>query len=254
MENHIVMQSAPKIREVARTALMNRWKDIVIFMAIYYLITSAISQVLDLFFYTTHDILIMGEIFTGTIAYGSDIYMFLISGPVSYGISMYLLAFFRNQKAENSMLFEGFSKFGKSFLLMLLIGVKTFLWSLLFVIPGIIAAIRYSQAFYIMIDNPQYTVMQCVEASKRLMLGNKGRYFYLQLTFIGWYLLASIPSVIFDPMVYGLPSIVVMFLTSIPLFFVDAYVNVSNTVFYELAIDNLVIMERGRDSEQMPPL
>ena len=249
MNHHIVMQSAQKIREVARTTLANRWKDIVIFMVIYYFITSVISQVLDLFFYTTQSVLIMGKVLQGTIAYGSSIYMFLVAGPLAYGMALYMLAFFRNQKAEYGMLFEGFSRFGKSFLLMLLIEIKIFLWSLLFVIPGIIATIRYSQAFYVLIDNPQYTVNQCVETSKRLMLGNKGRYFYLQLTFIGWYLLASLPAIIFDFMDDGLPGILVMFLTSIPVFFVDAYLNVSNTVFYELAIDNLVIMERGDESK-----
>lgn len=250
MQNHIVMQSAQKIREVARTALSNRWKDIVIFMALYYLLTSLVSQILDLFFYTTQRILIMGQIFEGTIAYGSEIYMFLVSGPVALGLGAYLLAFFRNQRAEYSMLFEGFSHFGKAFLLMLWMGIKIFLWSLLFVVPGIIASIRYSQAFYVLIDHPEYSVNQCVEASKRLMLGNKGRFFYLQLTFIGWYILASIPGIIFDSMASGLPAVIIMFITAIPVFFVDAYLNISNTVFYELTIDNLVILER--DSSQIP--
>ena len=245
MENHIVMQSAAKIREVARAALVGRWKEIVIFMAIYYAITSVVSQILDLFFYTTRNILIMGQIYQGTIGYGSRIYIFLIAGPMAYGAAIYLLAFFRNKQKDYGMLFEGFSHFGKAFWLMLLMGIKIFLWSLLFVIPGIIASIRYSMAFYVLIDHPESRANECIEASKLLMLGNKGRYFYLQLTFFGWYLLDSIPGGIFDYLSDGFINILVMFVTSIPVFFVDAYLNMSNTVFYELSRDNLVIVEKS---------
>ena len=175
----------------------------------------------------------------------SRIYIFLIAGPMAYGAAIYLLAFFRNKQKDYGMLFEGFSHFGKAFWLMLLMGIKIFLWSLLFVIPGIIASIRYSMAFYVLIDHPEYRANECIEASKLLMLGNKGRYFYLQLTFFGWYLLASIPGGIFDYLSDGFINILVMFVTSIPVFFVDAYLNMSNTVFYELSRDNLVIVEKS---------
>lgn len=247
MQNHIVVQSASKIREVARAALAGYWKQVVIFVAIYYLMVSGVSQVLDLFFTFTKTVPIedptTGEYMVQTIGYGSAIYSLLISGPVSYGLSVFLLDFFRDKRIEYGSLFEGFSQFGKAFLLMLIIGVKVFLWSLLLVVPGIIAVFRYSQAYYVMKDHPEYSANQCVEASKVLMQGNKGRYFYLQLTFIGWYILASIPGAFLDTAVSGIVAVIVMFLTSIPVFFVDAYSNVANTVFYELAIDNLNIVE-----------
>lgn len=247
MENHIVIQSAKQIRDVARTALAGCWQQVVLFMALYYVIVNVVSQILNLFFSFTQTIPIAdpltNEYMVETIGYGSAIYSFLISGPVSYGASAFLLNFFRDKKIEYGTLFEGFSQFGKAFMLMLIMGIKIFLWSLLLVVPGIIAVFRYSQAYYVMVDHPEYTANQCIEASKILMMGNKGRYFYLQLTFIGWYILASIPGAIFDTMASGIVAVIVALITSIPVFFVDAYLNVANTVFYELATDHLAVVE-----------
>ena len=84
-----------------------------------------------------------------------------------------MLDFFRNKKTEITTLFEGFSYFGKAFVLLILMGVKIFLWTLLFIVPGIIAAFRYSQAFYVLIDHPEYSPNQCLKESSLMMKGNK---------------------------------------------------------------------------------
>lgn len=70
--------------------------------------------------------------------------------------------------------------------------VFTFLWSLLFVIPGIIKSISYSQMFYLMADNPKLSAAEAQAKSMELMNGHKAEYFVLQLSFIGWTLLASL--------------------------------------------------------------
>ena len=67
-------------------------------------------------------------------------------------------------------------------------------WLLLFIVPGIIAAYRYSMAPYIMAENPTMTAMEAIEESKRLMANNKWRLFCLQLSFIGWYILAALTA------------------------------------------------------------
>lgn len=66
-----------------------------------------------------------------------------------------------------------------------------FAWSLLFLIPGIIAGYSYSMASYIQIDHPYLSASQCLTASKRLMDGRKIDLFVLQLSFIGWSILSS---------------------------------------------------------------
>lgn len=254
MEYRIVNHPAAKIREVARTALAGSWKDVVLFMFLYYLITDGVGMVLDLFFSTTQMVPIedplTGEYIQQTVGYGSGIYSLLISGPAAWGLSKYMLDFFRNKKTEITTLFEGFSYFGKAFVLLILMGVKIFLWTLLFIVPGIIATYRYSQAFYVLIDHPEYSANQCLKESTLMMKGNKWKLFCLELSFIGWGILASLPAGILSGLNLGISGgfggIIMAVILAIPTLFVDVYMNVAATVFYELAADNLVIMEAGQ--------
>ena len=248
MENHIIIEPACKIREIARNTLFGNWKPVVLVLFIYFLLTNGVGLILDQFFTYTYNVQtgIYGQALPYKITYGSSIYNLLISGPFTFGLTMYLLTFFRSRRSDGTLLFEGFSNFGKTFLLFLLMSIKIFLWSLLFVIPGIIASIRYSQAFYVMVDHPEYSANQCLEESKRLMMGNKGRYFYLTLTFIGWYLLASMPSAIFTQVSgSGIGNVIFIIILNIPALFVDAYINMAYTAFYELATEKLVVVQPG---------
>ena len=73
--------------------------------------------------------------------------------------------------------------------------IFTFLWSLLFIIPGIVKSYAYSQAYYIYYDTYQTTgqtpgYLDTITASRRIMDGHKGQLFWLDLSFIGWHLLA----------------------------------------------------------------
>jgi len=213
-------------------------------------------MVLDLFFTATQsvDIPIEGTTevttMTANVTYGSTIYEFIIGGPVAWGLSKYMLDFFRTRKSDYTTLLEGFSCFSRAFVLAVLIAVKTMLWSLLFVIPGLIASFRYSQAFYIMIDHPEYTPGQCIRESCRMMNGNKAKLFHLQLSFIGWIILSSLPAAFYNAPLDTAAGILITMIMMIPAAFVDAYMNVALTVFYELAADNLVIMETGTLPEE----
>ena len=244
MGNHIVIEPASKIREIARNALAGYWKQVILGVVIYFLLTSGVEIVLNNFFAFTNPIDLYGQSIVQKVPYGGGIYQLIIGGPLELGFTIFLLTFFRKRKIDNTLLFEGFSRFGKALLLLVLMSVKIMLWSLLFVIPGIIAAFRYSQAFYVLADNPDMSVSRCIKESCRIMAGNKGRYFYLQLTFIGWYILANIPSGIFSSLIdgNGAFAIVMAILLSLPVVVVDAYMMVSVTAFYELATERLVVM------------
>lgn len=244
MVNHIVIEPASKIREIARNALAGYWKPVILGVVIYYLLTSGVEIVLNNFFAFTNPIDLYGQSIVQKLPYGGGLYQLILGGPLELGFTIFLLTFFRKRKIDNTLLFEGFSRFGKALLLLVLMSVKIMLWSLLFVIPGIIAAFRYSQAFYVLADNPDMSVSRCIKESCRIMAGNKGRYFYLQLTFIGWYILANIPSGIFSSLIdgNGAFAIVMAVLLSLPVVVVDAYMMVSVTAFYELATERLVVM------------
>ncbi len=85
--------------------------------------------------------------------------------------------------------FSGFDDFWSAFKVSFLVGLFTFLWSLLFVIPGIIKAISYSQATLIVAENPKTGALEAINQSKDMMEGHKMDYFVLGLSFIGWGLL-----------------------------------------------------------------
>ena len=99
---------------------------------------------------------------------------------------------FRGKAASLGDVFYGFDHFVKAFGLFIIMSVLIFLWSLLLIVPGIIASFRYSQAFLILADNPEYKALDCIRESKRLMNGNKMKLLYLTLSFMGWILLFMI--------------------------------------------------------------
>lgn len=255
MPNRIVTLPSAKIREVARVALEGYWKQIVLFMFLYYLITTCVCNVLDMFFYTHQQFPLgdTGEYIDQYLYYGSNIYIAVINGPVTWAMSKFLLDFFRYQKVEITTLFEGFSIFVKTVILTLVMGIRVFLWSMLFIVPGIIAIFRYSQAFYIMVDHPEFTAGQCLAESTRIMNGNKKKFFYLNLSFIGWNLLSMIPAFCFSGMISestGIMFVILDLVFSIPVFFLNAYMNMGMTVFYELATDNLTIVDGQENLNQ----
>ena len=89
-------------------------------------------------------------------------------------------------------LFTPFKRFGRWLGFMLMMGLRIFLWSLLLIIPGIIAALRYSQAIYLMLEDPEMGINEALKKSAKLMQGYKGTYFVLGLSFILWNMLAGI--------------------------------------------------------------
>lgn len=104
--------------------------------------------------------------------------------------SMNLKFYDPNQTPRIGDLFIRFRIFWKAFGLRLLMGLFVFLWTLLFIIPGIIASYRYAMAPYIMAENPDIGILEAINRSKQLMDGNKWRLFCLILSFIGWGILA----------------------------------------------------------------
>ena len=120
----------------------------------------------------------------------------LLGMVLSAGFVLYCMAVRRGERAEYLTLFDGFSFVGRIILLNIVEYLFIFLWSLLFVIPGIIAAYRYRFALYDLYENPGIGVMEALEMSKQQTLGYKGQLFLLDLSYTGWYLLASLPSLV----------------------------------------------------------
>jgi len=112
-----------------------------------------------------------------------------IGGAVELGHNRYYLSLLRGGRPEFNVLFSRFSILLKALGLRLFTALFVFLWSLLLVIPGIVAAYRYRLAFYLMAENPDMGIREAVDESKRRTYGHKGRWFCLHFSFVGWVLL-----------------------------------------------------------------
>jgi uncharacterized membrane protein len=113
----------------------------------------------------------------------------LISGAMTIGLSIFALSISRKQEAKLSQIFHGFQKFGVGLGTYLLQMIFILLWMLLLIVPGIIAGLSYSLAYFIIADNNSIGPLEAITKSKEMMRGNKWKFFCLGLRFLGWALL-----------------------------------------------------------------
>jgi uncharacterized membrane protein len=142
------------------------------------------------------------------------VYYLVITGPITLGLATFFLKLRRSENPLIENLFDGFKSFSPALVLQLWITLFTFLWSLLLIVPGIIAVFSYSLSFYILHDHPEMKPKDALKLSKQMMIGRKGKLFLLCLSFIGW----------------GLLSILTL---CIGLLWLIPYINASIAGFYE---------------------
>lgn len=192
-----------RVRSLARDRLKNNWGTSALIILIYCLLIGAVEGLAMWLPYG--------------LGLAMDILGIVMAGPLAYGIASVFLALERgSRKPVVEDLFCGFNSKSRSSIISagISIYVYTFLWSLLFVIPGIVASYSYSMTYYILLDNPEMNSKQAIEKSKQMMNGNKKDLFFLDLTFIGWILLGVISC-------------------GIGLLWVYPYIETSHAVFYD---------------------
>lgn len=127
-----------------------------------------------------------------TVGYSSSVITLLLI-PFTIAASGYYLNHIRGFNPEWKSLYkEGIDNYGSYLVTGVLVNVFTVLWSLLFVVPGIIKALAYSQANYVIHVNPRLKGKEAIEISKRMTNGFKGDLFSMYLSFIGWYILVGL--------------------------------------------------------------
>lgn len=264
MNTYIVNEPSKNIRALGRQSLKGNWKSAVLAMLIYIVCITVPALIIVALFggfseeaMMSEDLMMPGE---GL----SSVYSLLVSGAFTFGISVYFLDLVRERKSDIGQVFSGFGYYFKTLLLFVVMSIFILLWTLLFIIPGIIASFRYSQAFYILADDPSKDIMQCLKESKALMKGNKANYLFLQLSFIGWYLLiyavfliATIVSVVISIAIpsdasFGISMVIIavgVIAMLIGALFLTPYVMAATTVFYDMVNGNL-----RPQTDEIPPL
>ena len=140
-----------------------------------------------------------------------------MTGVIFAGWTVFTMAMMRNG-ANALQVYSGFTRFFSMGWLMLLRSWLVALWSLLLIVPGIVAFYAYRQAFFLKADHPEWSAWKALAESKKMMDGHKWRLAYLDMTFIGWSLLVVVT--------FGLAA-----------FFVTPYMGVTCAAFYEDLLD-----------------
>lgn len=254
MERIIVNETCSNIRLLSRRYLKGLWKPAIIAVLVYSLCTIIPTLILQLGFngliWSSYDE--MSAITTGDIM--SALFTTLVTGAFAFGVTVYFLNLVRNKKPVIADIFSGFNYYLKTLGLMIVMNIFIALWSLLLIVPGIIASLRYSQAFYILADDPSKGIMQCIRESKEMMKGNKMKLFLLELSFIGWYALiyavvlavsivGGIITVFVSDMLFGvffaILMVIVVIISSGMAICLLTYVMTATTVFYEMVTGHL---------------
>ena len=120
----------------------------------------------------------------------------VIGGAAKLGYAIFNLKLVDHKEVAFSDLFSQFHRLGDGFCMNFMVGLYTFLWSLLFVIPGIIKTYSYAMTPYVLAENPRMTATEAITESRQVMDGNKWRLFCLGFSFIGWDLLCAAPTLV----------------------------------------------------------
>ncbi len=118
-----------------------------------------------------------------------------LGNPVRVGSCAYFMkSREKMQSAGIGTLFWAFEngRYNNIMKVMFMRWLHIFLWSCLFIIPGIIKSYEYFLVPYILHDTPDIHYKDALAVSKEMMRGNKWRLFVLELSFIGWSLLGSL--------------------------------------------------------------
>lgn len=170
------MKQNSEYRTEARNALEGNWGD----AALVAFLAGVVELVLSTTFQVS-GIKVLGEQGSGAFSIGASI----LALPMEFGFLIIFLRLLRRQ--SQSYVKELFSYYnGRVFLTMVLRAIYTVLWTLLFIIPGIVKSYSYAMTEYVMYDNPELKNNAAIEKSMEMMKGKKMKLFLLDLSFIGW--------------------------------------------------------------------
>ena len=211
------------IRANAREALKGNWLVAIIasfiagtFTASGSGVSSSVSEDVDfsaLDQLTSTELLTTLAVFGGIILFGLIVSV-LISALISVGYAQFNLDLVEGFKPSIGTMFSKGKQVGTAIAANILVFIRVFFGTILFIIPGIIASYKYAMVNYVIADNPGITAREALERSKEIMEGNKFRFFLLGLSFIGW-------------------SIVVVLTFGIAAIWVGPYMQASFAAFYK---------------------
>jgi uncharacterized membrane protein len=186
-----MIRTSREYRNEAEKAMVGRFGDVILFLVLTAVVSSGIvwlaryfGPVLDIngniispgipFMVTVFSVI--GLLYNSAIAYSTASVFIDITEKESFNVWEKIKLGFINDFARN-------------IILQLVQSIFIVLWSMLFIIPGIVKSYAYSMTFYIAVKEPEQKGIDAITKSKNLMNGKKGDLFFLDFSYFGWYLL-----------------------------------------------------------------
>ena len=189
------MRTAKEYKKIALEGLQNNWGIAILVMLLVSIVEGALTA-------------------TGV----GSILMLVISGPIVVGLIIFFEKLINKQKVNLETIFEGLTTdFVPKMATFILQEIYILLWSLLFIIPGIIKSYSYAMSMYIMRKDGTKTSSEAITLSRQIMNGKKLKLFCLHLSFIGWFILSILTFGI------GFIFLAPYIQASVTAFYVDAY-------------------------------
>lgn len=196
----------------------------------------------------------------------SGVYTFLTAGALALGFSIFAIHIVRRAEAGAGLVFSGFGNYFRSLGVTVVVALICMACVLVFVVPltiiavinetaglilvfpviiaatvvAVVVSLRYSMIYFILADNPGIGVMECLKVSRMMMNGNRGKFFVLILSFIGWFLLYFVVSgivggifIIFAGADALIGNIIMSCIVAVGYGVLISYVNVAEAAFYE---------------------
>ena len=129
-------------------------------------------------------------------SFPSFLLMIFVGNILTVSVAHFMLLNGRQEdNPEIAELFYAFkSNYTNVLFIMLVRYICIFLWSLLFIIPGIIKSMEYAMIPYILAENPNISRQEAFEQTKKLMDGHKLELFCLTISFIWWIILSVLTA------------------------------------------------------------
>ena len=122
------------------------------------------------------------------------LFTIFISNPMTVGGHGWLMRYWRGETPGIGQVFAAFRIYKPTIATMLVKSIYQTLWTLLFIIPGIIKGFAYSMVPYIIYENPNLSPNQAITLSRKMTDGYKGDLFVFNLSFFGWQLLSGLTA------------------------------------------------------------
>lgn len=170
------MKTRKEYRAAALSKIRGNWTPLVLATLVYFAITGI----------------------SAATTFGAVLLSIFVLMPVSVGFYMAFLEFDRDQTRTDVI--EGMFKRGFTgdylhrVLGMFLMGLFVTLWTFLLIVPGIIKSLAYSMTPFILEEKPELSAYDAIKYSEKLMKGHKTELFLLELSFIGWMILATLTA------------------------------------------------------------